>query len=93
VLTSLLEVIEIRELKDKPQASPRISFLSDILKEYTTTEAFLSYFPEVILGVANEINLRYGEYFSLILMATKLAVPNQIAMSLALYLSDIRELA
>jgi len=26
-------------------------------------------------------------------MATKLPVPNQIAMSLALYLSDIRELA
>ena len=37
--------------------------------------------------------MRYGEYFSLLLMATKLPVPNQIAMSLALYLSDIRELA
>ena len=85
-----MEVIEVRELKDRPQASPRITFLSDVLKEYTQTEAFLSYFPEVILGIASEINVRYGEYFSLLLMATKLSVPSQIAMALSLYLSDIR---
>jgi len=53
VISSLLEIIEIRELKDKPQASPRICFLSEILKDYTQSEAFLSYFPEVILGVAS----------------------------------------
>lgn len=29
----------------------------------------------------------------MILMATKLPVPNQIAMALSLYLSDVRELA
>ena len=39
------------------------------------------------------MNVRYGDYFSLLLMATKLSVPNQIAMALPLYLSDIRELA
>ncbi len=92
-MTSLFEVIEIREFKEKPQASPRISFLTDILKEYTQGEAFLSYFPEVIISVINESTLRYSEYFSLILMATKLPVPNQIAMTLSLYLSDVRELA
>lgn len=45
------------------------------------------------MGIINETNLRYGEYFSLLLMATKLPVPNQIAMALSLYLSDVKELA
>ena len=32
VISCLLEIIEIRELKDKPQSSPRIVFLSELLK-------------------------------------------------------------
>lgn len=67
--------------------------MTDILKEYTHGEAFLSYFPEVLVAIVAENNLRFAEYFSLILMATKLPVPNQIAMALSLYLSDLKELA
>lgn len=61
-----------------------------MLKEYTSSDAFLSYFPEVIISVLTDNSVRYGEYFSLLLMATKLPVVNQIAMALALYLSDLK---
>jgi hypothetical protein len=45
VLTTLLEIIELREFKDKPQLNLKITFLTELLKEYATGEAFLSYFP------------------------------------------------
>lgn len=67
--------------------------MTEILKEYTSGDALLSYFPEVIISVLTDSSVRYGEYFSLLLMATKLPVANQIGMALALYLSDLRELA
>jgi hypothetical protein len=36
---------------------------------------------------------KYAELFSNILMATKLALPSQVAMALSLYLYDQKELA
>jgi hypothetical protein len=35
VLSTVLEHIEVRELKEKPQASPRVVFLAEVLKDYT----------------------------------------------------------
>jgi len=92
VLTNLLEAIEPREFKEKPQSSVKVVFLSELLKEYTAGEAFLSYFPEVITGLVPD-PARYADFFSNILMATKLPVPNQITMSLSLYLYDLKELS
>jgi hypothetical protein len=86
-LTTLLEIIDPRELKEKPQTSIKVGILTDLLKEYTVGDAFLSYFPEVITSVTPDSS-KYAELFSNILMATKLPIPNQITMALALYLSD-----
>ena len=53
-LATLLETIDARELKEKPQTSLKVGLLTDLLKEYTAGEAFLSYFPEVITSITND---------------------------------------
>lgn len=92
VLTTLLEIIELREFKDKPQLNLKITFLAELLKEYATGEAFLSYFPEVIISAVGEAS-RSGDYFSHLVMATKLPIGHQIAMALSLYLYDQRDVS
>jgi hypothetical protein len=87
-----LETIDPRELKEKPQASIKVGILTDLLKEYTVGEAFLSYFPEVITAVTADPS-KCSELFSNILMATKLPIPNQITMALSLYLYDLKEVS
>lgn len=69
-----------------------MTLLADLLREYTAGEAFLSYFPEVVVAACPD-PAKYAELFSNILMATKLTVPSQVTMALALYLYDQKELA
>jgi hypothetical protein len=37
VLTTLLETIEAREFKEKPQSNVKIVFLAELLKDYSLT--------------------------------------------------------
>ena len=87
-----METIDARELKEKPQTSLKVGLLTDLLKEYTAGEAFLSYFPEVITSVTTDSS-KYSEFFSNILMATKLSISSQITMALSLYLYEKKEVS
>jgi hypothetical protein len=45
VLTTLLKSINLLEMKDKNLLGSKIQLLSDLLKEYSVSQKFISYFP------------------------------------------------
>ena len=61
----------MKEFKEKAQSNIKIVLLSELLKDFSNLESFLSYFPEIITAVIAE-SAKYSEYFSILLMATKL---------------------
>jgi|688.fasta_scaffold189599_1 hypothetical protein len=81
-----MESIELPDFKEKPNTPPKLNFFIEALKEYSNSENFFSYFPEVLSKVAKP-NI-VTTLIQNLLKNLNLNIPTSIAISLSLYLSD-----
>lgn len=80
-----MESIELPDFKEKPNTPPKLNFFIEALKEYSNSENFFSYFPEVLSKVAKP-NIVATLIHNL--KNLNLNISTFIAISLSLYLSD-----
>jgi hypothetical protein len=80
-----MESIELPDFKEKPNTPPKLNFFIEALKEYSNSENFFSYFPEVLSKVAKP-NIVATLIHNL--KNLNLNISTSIAISLSLYLSD-----
>lgn len=80
-----MESIELPDFKEKPNTPPKLNFFIEALKEYSNSENFFSYFPEVLSKVAKP-NIVATLIHNL--KSLNLNISTSIAISLSLYLSD-----
>lgn len=65
---------------------PKLNFFFEVLKEYSISENFFSYFPEVLSKVAKHSIV--PTLIQNLCRSSHVTVPTSIAISLSLYLSD-----
>lgn len=85
----MFEFIEIPECKEKANSSHKLLFLAEAIKDYSASENFFFYFPEILAKVYKDSKL--SVFLSNMFNTFKLPLPAQIAISLSLYLCDRKD--
>ena len=89
VILTMFEFIDLPDFKEKANSSHKLVFLGETIKDYSGSESFFFYFPEILAKVYKDskLSIFVNNMFNIL----KLPLATQISISLSLYLCDRKD--
>ena len=85
----MFDFIDVPECKEKANSCHKLVFLAEAIKDYSLSDSFIFYLPEIIAKVYKDSKL--STFLKNMFNSFKLPLPAQISIALSLYLCDRKD--